>query len=93
MYTTPSKTLSIILAISLSLSLAAIVIIPISIYHEASAKECNDNTANDQNNGDNPASSGSTCSDKQDSSSNIKHHSATEEDKTPFVLAIPVPFP
>jgi hypothetical protein len=91
MYTTPSKTLSIILAISLSLSLAAIVIIPISIYHEASAKECNDNTANDQNNGDNPASSGSTCSDKQDSSSNNKH--SVTEDKTPFVLATPVPFP
>jgi hypothetical protein len=63
------------------------------MYHEASAKECNDNTDNGQNNGDNSASDSSSCSDKQDSSSNIKHHSATEEDKTPFVLAIPVPFP
>src|ERR671932_577468 len=72
-----SKSLSSLLIISASLSLAAITIIP--IYHEASAKECND----------------SSCSDKQDSKSNDdnnnnKHSnsdgdgSSAKKDKTPF---------
>ena len=81
----PSKSLSSILIICASLSLAAITITP--IYHEASAKECND----------------SSCSDKQDSKSNDDHNnkhsnsdgdgSSAKKDKTPFVLSTPVPFP
>ena len=57
-----SKLSSIILVVSASLSLAAIGIIP--IYHQASAKECNNN--ND----------GSSCSNKQgsDSNSNSDHN-------------------
>jgi hypothetical protein len=86
----------IILVISVPLSLVAIAIIP--VYHEASAKECNNN--NDD---------GSSCSDKQDSNSNNDGHDNThsnsdgddggdngakqQKDKTPFVLAQPMPFP
>ncbi len=82
----PSQSLSVILIISALLSLAAIAIIP--IYHEASAKVCN-NTDD---------SGGSSCSDdKQDSNSNDDDHEhsdhSAKKDKTPFVLSTPVPFP
>jgi hypothetical protein len=86
----PSKSsLSIILFISASLSLAVIAIIP--MYHEASAKkQCS-------NNGD---SGGSSCPNKQDSKSNDDDHkhssdddNSAKKDKTPFVLAQPMPFP
>jgi len=82
MYTIPFKSLFIILVISLSLSLAAIAIIP--MYHEASAKECNDNSDKGH----------SSCSDKQDPSSNNHEHSdsnSVKKDITPFVLAVPFP--
>jgi hypothetical protein len=80
------------LIISASLSLAAIAIVP--IYHEANAKECNDN----RDNGHDDDSGSSSCSDKQDSNSHDDHHehshgSDVKKDKTPFVLAEPVPFP
>ena len=88
----PSKSLSSLLIISASLSLAAITIIP--VYHEASAKECNNND-NGHNNDD-----GSGCSDNHDSNSNSDHNNkhsddgnSAKKDKTPFVLAQPMPFP
>lgn len=90
-----SRSLSITLVISLSvLLLAAIAIIP--IYHEAIAKDCN----NSDNGHD------SSCSDKQssdpnsnDDDHNNKHSNSdgdgnsAKKDKTPFVLAQPMPFP
>ena len=82
-----SKSLSIILVIFAPLlSVVAIAIIP--IYHEASAKECNN---------DDSGSSG--CSNKQDSNSNNDHKHSSDDGnsakkaKTPFVLAQPMPFP
>jgi hypothetical protein len=64
------------------------------IFHrnEASAKECND----DRDNGHDDDSGSSSCSDKQDSNSHDDHDehshgSDVKKDKTPFVLAEPVP--
>ena len=88
-----SRSVFLILIIYASLSITAIAII--SIYHEASAKECNNNNH------------GSSCSDKQGSHSNsndddhVDKHSNSDDDggnsakkeKTPFVLPEPVPFP
>jgi hypothetical protein len=85
----PSKSLLSLLIISASLSLAVITIIP--VYHEASAKECNNNDD-------------SNCSDNHDSNSNNDDHNNkhsnsddggnnAKKDKTPFVLSTPVPFP
>ena len=73
---------------SISSSLVAIALI--SIYHEASAKECNNNNH------------GSRCSNKKNSNSNDDHDdkysdsddgNSAKKDKTPFVLPEPVPFP
>jgi cytoskeletal protein RodZ len=86
-----SRSLFLVLIISALLSLVAIAIIP--IYHQANAKECNDNNNDD-----------SSCSDKQssDSNSNDDDHNnkhsddggnSAKKDKTPFVLAQPIPFP
>ena len=86
-----SRSVFLILIVYTSLSITAIAII--SIYHEASAKECNNNNH------------GSRCSDKQGSDSNdddhVNKHSNSDDDggnsakkeKTPFVLPEPVPFP
>jgi hypothetical protein len=79
------RSLSMILIIAASLSLAAIDIIP--IYHQATAKQCNDN--NDD------GSDSSSCSNKQDSSSNNHKHTndgnSAKKQITPFFLAVPFP--
>jgi hypothetical protein len=81
----------------LSKSLAAIAAIP--VYHQASAKECNDNS---DNGGHDDDSGSSSCSDIQDSDSNEDHNEHSDDDgsssrvkmdKIPFVLAEPIPFP
>jgi flagellar basal body-associated protein FliL len=93
MYTIPSKSLSIIILLISASLLSLVAIATISIYHEASATECN----NSDNGHDDSGTS--SCSDKQDSdtNSNDGHEhsdgSNVKKDKTPFVLAEPVPFP
>jgi hypothetical protein len=88
----PCKSLCfLILIISASLLVRAIAIIP--VYRQASAKGCNSNDD-------------SSCSDKQDSNSNNDHKrsssnnyggdddgNSAKKDKTPFVLAQPMPLP
>jgi hypothetical protein len=91
-----------ILAITISsLSLLSAIAIVIPIYHEASAKEC-DNDSHIGSNGDssrNDASYGTNCSDKQDSNLNDDDEHSSDESsnlekaQTPFILAEPIPFP
>ena len=85
----PCKPLCLLIIFA-SLLVTAIAIIP--VYHQASAKGCNNNDD-------------SSCSDKQDSNSNNDHEQSSsnndgddegnsaKKDKTPFVLAQPMPFP
>jgi hypothetical protein len=84
---------SIILVISASLSLvAAIAIIP--IYHQANAKECNDSNCSDKQSSDSNSNDDSHDNSKHSDSNNDDGNNAKQQkDKTPFVLAQPMPFP